>query len=134
MTAKIIDLKKERDDRTACWRCDCGCITHYVLDDGRIQCAACDTVATDLSGFWLLSEAPKREVHEDEAVNINREFPEPDKAFNHTLRFLDHRATAAIVVLLKNGTVRVWGGVSRRREDRGWLRRKLEIARGMLIE
>lgn len=39
-------------DAGAIWVCNCGSTVHYCHADGRIECAACETITSDCSAAW----------------------------------------------------------------------------------
>lgn len=115
----------------AYWRCDCGCLTFYVRDDEELVCAICEKLSSN--GFWKIPEGEKREEREGDLPTRHRETS--DESFERTLRFINPDATALIAVVLKNGKVTVWDhGVFETRAQRGWLRRKLEVVRKILVD
>ncbi|KKL66586.1 hypothetical protein LCGC14_2143470 [marine sediment metagenome] len=53
MSEKIISFPgktKGKADEDRIWICECGCQTHYVHEDGRIECAICCEITTE--GNW----------------------------------------------------------------------------------
>lgn len=125
----IVDFPSKPEP--AYWRCDCGCLTFYVRDDEELECAICEKISSN--GFWKLPEGERREEQEGDPPSRYRETS--DDAFERTLRFIKPEATYFVAVVLKNGKVTVWekGGFETRAQ-RGWLRRKLEVVRRILVD
>lgn len=51
MSKKVVPfpVKKEADEDRI-WICECGCQTHFVHEDGRIECPMCHEITTE--GYW----------------------------------------------------------------------------------
>lgn len=125
----VVDFPSKPE--VAYWRCECGCLTFYVRDDEEIECAICEKISSN--GFWKLPEGEKREEQDGDLPTRSRETS--DDTFERTLRFIKPEATSFVAVVLKNGKVMVWeNGEFETRPQRGWLRRKLEVIRKILVE
>ncbi len=131
---EVVDLAERREPELTLWRCDCGCITHYVRSDGELQCANCDEIVSD-NGFWRLPEGQTREIESGDGPETSRhDMGDSDAALDAVLRFVNAQAAACVVVLQENGELLTWGNEFKTRARRGWLRRRLDAARKMLVE
>lgn len=51
MSEKVVPFPvKTEAEEDRIWICECGCQTHYVHEDGRIECAICGEITTE--GNW----------------------------------------------------------------------------------
>lgn len=130
MTGDVVEFVKREP---MWWRCNCGCLTFYVRDDGELECAICETVQ-DSDGSWR--RPPKDAPMDDgEGDDISTKV-HADPAFNFR-RFVD-RAMAQefnfLIGIKNNGEVSTVGELLKTRAHRGWIRRRLERARQMLVE
>lgn len=48
----IIGFPDPRADKSY-WSCGCGCMTHYLIETGQVECASCGQVADPRDGFYL---------------------------------------------------------------------------------
>ncbi len=131
MADNVVNLDEAREDRVSYWRCDCGCYTFWLRDDAEVECAHCGDVSPG-SGSWNVPRGPTNDPAADGRTQI--ELGHPDDALESLLRFVRAESTAAVVVCLDNGNVRAWGHEFDTRARRGWLRRRLEDARRLLVE
>jgi hypothetical protein len=132
--AEIVEL--HRKPELGYWRCDCGCNTYRLRNDGEIECAYCEEL-TNSAGEWRL---PKSETAPtkapEQSINIRVvDFNAPNVALKRVLGKIDIEATCAVVVIDLDGSFSVWGAPSdfSTRARRGWLRRRLEEVRRILI-
>ncbi len=88
----------------------------------------------DGTGTWRTpapDDPEPREFDPNDPAKIVVDLNGADATIKRVLR-MDPEDLAALVVLLKDGMVKVWGPDFTSRAERGWLRRKLEIARRVL--
>ncbi|KKM97293.1 hypothetical protein LCGC14_1169570 [marine sediment metagenome] len=123
-------VKKEADEDRI-WICECGCQTHYVHEDGRIECALCEKITTE--GNWRVG--PKIELAEDLKVCDVRITDEADEfIFRRFVQEVIKPDVSAAALFRKDGSQRT---VFRNKDlpqnetERRWFRRR---ARRMLID
>jgi hypothetical protein len=136
MTETLVNLAEYRKKCLAYWHCDCGCMTHYVRNDGELECAYCEEIVNG-AGFWRMPETDEalRLQRKDDVPTVTRiDMGDPDSCLRMILRRATVERTAAVIILQEDGHVTVWGQDFTPRGRRGWLRRKLEIARKLVVE
>lgn len=120
------------------WQCrHCGCQTFFLHQDGRTECANCSTFDEGEHGWWADWVSVRSDDATPKMSNSVVPFRGPNgaaEALRFALNRVDAKTTAALIIIGENGRVTVWGGDFNTRPRRGWLRRRLEEARQMLID
>lgn len=125
-----------RQPETVVWRCECGCITHFVRGDDQIECAKCGAVADGDSGSWRRNlpdvpvSAPETQDGDVKITDLNS----PEAAFKRTLRKADPDKAFALIVVNRDGSLTVWGGDLETEAQRAWFDRKMAEAKALLTK
>lgn len=135
MGDNVVRFTPKADDKLI-WRCACGCSTHYHYIDGTVECAACDKVASSLSGEWRAflpppPDQPKTVEPGDDAVV---KLDSAESAIRRVLKTADTDQMAALMVFHHDGSIKAWGERFETEEQRAWLGRKLDQVEAMLTE
>lgn len=58
------------------WECDCGCQNFWLYEDGRIECAECNTFHDAMTGYWkivdLTAPVSVRERQDDGTIVVRQ--------------------------------------------------------------
>lgn len=120
------------------WACGCGCVTHYLYDDGTVRCARCGADGTAKTGAYVIADAAKREaLAEGLSERVVIDHADAKAAFEESLNFLRHDTAVAAIVIQQNGdssSVWTWGhGNFPEEKDRIWLTEQMQRALNNLI-
>ena len=116
------------------WQCaQCGCQTFFLHVNGQTECACCHHFGDGHDGQWSAWDGSVIK----EGLRAHSTTKMPSHA-SEALGFVLKRATVdnavAVIVMAKDGRTTVWGDNFATRSARGWLRRRLEDARRLLLE
>lgn len=124
-----------RDDANIVWRCNCGCITHFVRADGEIECAQCGALAVDTGhdGEWRcrLPETPAEPQECSPGDFKVTDLNSSEAAFRRVLRNADPEQAAVLIVLNTDGSLSAWGTLETE-EQREWFDRRMAEAKALL--
>lgn len=127
----IIPLPRKNVD--AVWSCNCGCISHTIYTDGRLECAACGDmfeVAAQAHGDWLEHlPLPEKIVRRDVSEVVVR-MGEAPQALSRTLGLAGEDTTSVVIIAQNNGDVHVWGGGF----TEEFLEKALNAAKGLIAK
>lgn len=110
--AEIVEFgKKEREPLV--WRCECGCVTQFVMDTGVMECAHCGTQAGEESGSWrildLLPDVPSEPKKTEKGDFKVTDLQSPEMAFRRAVKKANPETTCVLLVFQEDGTASVWG-------------------------
>ncbi len=122
--------QKPEPEGPAIAMCDCGCITHFVREDGVFECASCGTERDDLNTVWLdrMKDAPRKQESPETPMLSVIDIGPPDAAFRRLVASIRPQETVAVVVVTRAGTVRTWDVEIATPEQKAWLKEKLDTA------
>lgn len=129
----VITLRPAREPMV--WRCNCGCSTHYALEDGTLECASCGTSQIGPTGEWLTrlpEPSPGRSAAPEQRERTVVSIDDPAACLRRTLRKASVGETSFVVVAQNSGAVTTWGCDFKERAQRGWLNRRLADAKRLL--
>jgi hypothetical protein len=125
-----------RDQDKVVWRCNCGCLSFALRDDGEAECAQCGDVVTGQQGEWR-SKLPDVESKPQELgagdVTVTDLNSSP-ASMRRTLGRADPHATAAVIIIQAGGEVSTWGVDIETQEQSAWFDRRVEVAKSMLTK
>jgi hypothetical protein len=116
----------EREKRL--WFCHCGCCTHYVHQDGTLECAACESTAT-MGGYAFCIDPPKGpdiEVPET-GTKVFCDFNSREFSLRRLGKRLLEPGLYLAAVLWDSGRVTSVGKNPETPADRKWVRKQLSI-------
>jgi len=115
------------------WRCGCGCLSFYVGDDRELQCCNCEEIVKG-NGTWRSPPDFTGGVNDEEHAFIKVEQADRSLEDEIFMRSLRAGEFIALVGLRPGGGVSICKSESfDTRQQRGWVRRRLEEARKHLV-
>ena len=104
------------------WRCDCGCATSYLLENGRTECAGCRVENT--YGHWTppLNLTPEEP---DEDTTVVRDLPDAAYQSRRLKQEIEAPDVVGVMVLHDNGRVYTWAVPPENERQIRWFRRKV---------
>ena len=134
MSEKVVPFPGKTEgeaDEDRIWVCDCGCQTHYVHEDGNIECAACYEITTE--GNWRVG--PTVELAEDLPLcSIKNTGPDDQFIFRRFAQEVVKADVIAAALFREDGgqrTVFCTEAKPETESERRWFRRR---ARRMLAD
>jgi len=127
--SNVVNLDKKQDQQDELiLQCDCGGVTFNIMSSGLFECTICgDVLENDLRGV----EISKR----DDGLELksNHGHPSPDFAFRSVVNCASPEASAAVIVMQKSGTTRVWSeGYEGSKDQEDWFRSRVDELMEML--
>lgn len=127
----VIDFPVKED---LVWVCGCGCSTHFVYEDGHIECASCRDTVTGAWDAERKDEAPEPKERPEQFSKTLIDFDSEESALRDVLRLADKERSVAVIVMQEDGLTRAWGKEFDTDEKRAWFDRGLNHARRSLLE
>jgi hypothetical protein len=131
--SNIVTLPRRDADKIV-WRCDCGCLTHFIRADDEVECAQCGTLANGSGGEWRrnLPDVPAI-IGEVESGDVQvTDLNSADAAIKRVLRKVDADQMFALIVVNTDGSLSVWGRTLKTDDQRDWFDRKMADAKAFL--
>ncbi|PRD42116.1 hypothetical protein C5748_18375 [Phyllobacterium phragmitis] len=131
--SNVVSFPAKDTDRVV-WRCNCGCLTHFVRADYELECAQCGNLSTSISGEWRKNVPDVPAVVADvEARDIKvTDLNSSEAAIRRVLLKADPDTLAVLVTLHKDGTMSVWGIDLDTPEEQAWFDAQMAAAKAML--
>lgn len=122
------------------WRCNCGCATYFLHADGEAECAVCETRHTsDACGEW---RKPLPDTPEDaesfgdevsEGLMYVTDMHSTDAAIQRVAKLANKRDTAALILIQKDGNIKVWRHDAEGEKQVSWLKRRMKDAAKLVL-
>ena len=126
MTVTNFPQKQEQ----AYWQCQCGCLTHYMRDDGAAECAHCGTIAEG-AGAWAMPAESQQKVDQDEHQIVD--FGQRIFALKRLAQRIENDEFLQVICIKEDGGVSVAGDACEG-DQVAWLDDRLADARKILTE
>ena len=125
----VITLGKDQERKEELiLQCDCGGVTFNITSSGIFECTICgDVLKNDLRGV----EISKR----DDGLKLkgNHDHPSQEFAFRSVINCATPKDSAAVIVMQKSGTTRVWSeGYKGSKDQEEWFQSRVNELMEML--
>jgi hypothetical protein len=118
------------------WRCDCGCLTHYLNVNGSVSCGNCGAAQDGGSGDWRqnfpVSDSDFQKVKSTDPVVVD--LNDDQAMLNRTLGLAIVAETDAVLVFQNSGSVHAWWTRADSVLTRADFEKQVDMARAMIFQ